>query len=576
MSPWNAQKNQEQDITSAALKELPPEQELEALRARVADLEKRIAEKSVEADALREIGQAIGSMLSMDEILKRVADIVVKVTGTDLCLIYLLEANNKELVLRGASGATKEAVGKVRLKVGEGITGWVAQQGRHVALPREAWRDERFKPVPNLLQDKYQSMLSVPLRGRNDLVGVINVRTNPPHDYTEIQVSLLDSIARQVGGAVENYNEYRRMEQRASQLSTLSEISRTITSDMYLEEILQLIVAMTAESMNFKICSVMLLDENREELVIKATQSRSRAYTKKPNVKLSESVAGRAIIESKPITIRDVRKTPGYQYPDIAKKEGLCSLIALPLSVKKEIIGVLNCYTAHPHEFTDEEISLLTALANQAAISIQNAKLMVRTAVLHEMHHRVKNSLQTIASLLRLQVRMGKFDSPKEALNQSIQRIQSIATVHEMLSSESLDNVSTLKLADQILSATAHGLIPEAQNVTVSVQGDDFPLPSSQATYVALILNELIQNAVEHGLKNHIGTELTVRVSRDEDDITIDVINDGEPLPADFDIKRDRNLGLRIVESLVRDNLMGDYTMTTEDGKTRSRVRFPR
>lgn len=577
MSPWKERKNQEQDATDAALRELPPEQELEALRVRVADLEKCIAEKMLEADALREVGQAIGSMLYIDDMLKKVADIVVKVTGTDFCLIYLLAESGQELVLRGASGEVKDVVGKIRLKVGEGITGWVAQQGQHVVLSREAWRDERFKPVPTLVQDNYQSMLSVPLRGRNDLVGVINVRTNPPHDYTKMQISLLDSIARQVGGAVENYNVYHRMEKRASQLSTLSEISRTITSDLYLEEILQLIVAMTAESMNFKICSVMLLDEDKNELVIKATQSKSRAYTKKPNVTLTESVAGRAIVEAKPITIRDVRKTPGYQYPDIAKKEGLCSLIALPLSVKKEIIGVLNCYTAAPRDFSEEDIGLLTALANQAAISIQNAKLMVQTAVLQEMHHRVKNSLQTIASLLRLQLKIGKFDSPREALTQSINRIQSIAAVHEMLSSENLDNVSIKRLADTILSATARGLLPDARQISMLVDGDDFLLPSGQATYVALILNELVQNAVEHGFSSGIGSELTVRVARDDENTILDVINDGDPLPADFDIKRDRNLGLRIVESLVRDNLMGDFTIATDnDRRTRSSVIFPR
>lgn len=549
---------------------------IELLRARVAELETRIAQKTVEADALREIGQAIGSMLNIDEMLKKVADIVVKVTGTDLCLIYLLNETGKELVLRGASGDTKDVVGKVRLKLGEGVTGWVAQKRTLAVINREAWRDTRFKAVPGFEEDRYQSMLSVPLRGRNDLTGVINVRTNPPHEYTELQVSLLDSVARQVGGAVENYNQYRRMEQRASQLSTLSEISRTITSDLYLEEILQLIVAMTAESMNFRICSIMLLDDSKEELVIKATQSQSRAYIKKPNLKLSESVAGRAITEGQPISILDVRKTPGYQYPDIAKQEGLCSLIALPLSVKKEIIGVLNCYTGSPHKFTEEEISLLTALANQAAISIQNAKLMVQAAVLQEMHHRVKNSLQTIASLLRLQVRVGKFDSPRAALNQSINRIQSIAAVHEMLSSENLDNVNLTKLAENILSATARGLLPDARQVRTAVTGEAFMLPSSQATYVALILNELIQNAVEHGLKGNIGTELIVHVSRDDDNVLIDVTNDGDPLPADFDLKGNRNLGLKIVESLVRDNLMGEFTISSEDGRTRSAVRFPR
>ncbi len=211
-----------------------------ALRARISELEARISEKDLEVDALREVGQAIGSMLDIDEMLKMIADIVIKVTGTDLCLIYLLDSSKRVLILRGGSGVDAGVIGRVRLKVGEGITGWVAREKTHVALSSEPWRDKRFKPVPNLGEDKFQSMLSVPLRGRENLVGVINVRTNPPHDYTSVQISLLDSIARQVGGAVENYMQYRRMEQRASQLSTLSEISKTITSDLYLEEILQL------------------------------------------------------------------------------------------------------------------------------------------------------------------------------------------------------------------------------------------------------------------------------------------------------------------------------------------------
>lgn len=576
MSPWRNRSISEQEATDATLRELPPEQELEALRARVADLERRVAEATLEADALREVGQAIGSMLNIDEMLRQIAEIVVKVTGTDLCLIYLLDETGKELVLRGASGDTKNVVGKIRLKVGEGITGWVAQQGTHVVLPREAWRDSRFKRVPHLRQDTYHSMLSVPLRGQNGLVGVINVRTDPPHEYTRIQISLLDSIARQVGGAVENYNTYRRVEERASRLSTLSEISRRITSDMYLEEILQLIVAMTAETMNFKICSIMLLDESKQELVIKATQSKSRAYTKKPNVKLTESVAGRAVLERRPITIRDVRKTPGYQYPDIARKEGLCSLISLPLMVKNEIIGVLNCYTGTPHEFTDEEINLCTAVANQAAISIQNARLLVQTAVLQEMHHRVKNSLQTIASLLRLQMKLGKVDSLEKALTQSINRIQSIASVHELLSRENLDDVPLRRLAETILTGTVKSLVPEEGSVRLAVEGEDFLLPSGQATYVALILNELVHNAVEHGLKGTVGSELTINISRDEDNCIIEVVNDGEPLPADFDIRRHRNLGLQIVESLVRDNLLGSFDLFSEGKHTKARVTFPR
>ncbi|MFQ3550015.1 MAG: GAF domain-containing protein [Armatimonadota bacterium] len=552
-------------------------EDINALKAEIQSLRIQLEKKQIEADALRETGTAIGSMLNLGDMLNKISDIVTKTLDTDLCMIYLFDLQGNELVLSGASELGRSEIGHLRFKAGEGITGWVAKQGEPVVLNNSPWMDERFVAVPSLGSADYNSMLSVPLRGGSEIVGVINVSTNPPHEYTHSQIELLDSIARQIGGAVENYYKYRRMEQTASQITTLSEISKTITSDLYLEEILQLIVGMTAESMNFKICSIMLLDESKQELVIKATQSKSVAYLRKPNVKLADSVAGRAIIENKPITILDVRKTPGYRYPDLAKEEGLCSLIALPLRVKKEVIGVLNCYTENPHIFTEEEINILTALANQAAMSIHNAKLMVRTAVVQEMHHRVKNSLQTIASLLRLQLKIGKLSSPDEALKQSINRIQSIATVHELLSNENLDDVSSKKLSESILSANAYGLLPDGNEVITKIIGDDIQLHSSQATYVSLILNELIQNAVEHGINNSKGNLIVVEFSQDDINIILEVKNNGVPLSENFNIKDNSKLGLKIVESLVRDNLFGNFELkTVENNITVAKVTFPK
>src|SRR5207245_147677 len=187
---------------------------------------------------------------------------------------------------------------------------------------------------------------------------------------------------------------------------------------------------------------IMLLDEERGELIIKATQSRSHDYVKKPNLKVGESVAGRAVQAGQVLTILDVTQAPDYRFPDIAEKEGLCSLICVPLRVKDRTIGVLNCYTSRPHIFSQAEVDLLTTLANHAAISIANAKLMVRSAIIQEMHHRVKNSLQTVASLLRLQMHRTGGASTEDLLRESINRIVSIATVHDLLAREELDEAS--------------------------------------------------------------------------------------------------------------------------------------
>ncbi len=170
----------------------------------------------------------------------------------------------------------------------------------------------------------------------------------------------------------QNYQVYIK------QIEALSKIANLITSGLYLEELLRLIVNVTAEIMHSKISSLMLLDSDKKELVIRATQSVSDAYNKKPPVKLGEGIAGMVAQANKPIYVLDVKEEPRYINRDIAKKEGLCSLASVPLAVKGRVIGVLNCYTSRKHKFTKPELDVLTALANQTAVAIENAELDLR------------------------------------------------------------------------------------------------------------------------------------------------------------------------------------------------------
>lgn len=167
-------------------------------------------------------------------------------------------------------------------------------------------------------------------------------------------------------------------------IEALSKISKAISSDLYLEDILKLVVTVTAEVMNSRICTLMLLNEKKDKLVIRATQSISEEYIKKDPLKKGEGITWRVIESNSPTVIHDVLKEPGYKYKDIAEKEGLVSLLCMPLAVKNKVIGVLNCYTSRPHKFTKTEISVLTSVANQAAIAIENTELMVKTKVIQE------------------------------------------------------------------------------------------------------------------------------------------------------------------------------------------------
>ncbi|MEK6728166.1 MAG: GAF domain-containing protein [Candidatus Omnitrophota bacterium] len=162
------------------------------------------------------------------------------------------------------------------------------------------------------------------------------------------------------------------------QIEALSKVANLITSGLYLEELLRLIVHVTAEVMNSKVSSLMLLGPEKNELTVRATQSISEAYNKKPNIKLGEGIAGIVARDNKPMAVLDVKEDSRYLNQDIARKEGLCSLASVPLAVKGKVIGVLNCYTSKKHKFSKQELGLLTALANQAAIAIENAELDLR------------------------------------------------------------------------------------------------------------------------------------------------------------------------------------------------------
>jgi len=347
-------------------------------------LRRLLREKTREAEILHQIAETVSGNLDLDCVLRDIMDIAVQVTKADSCLVYLLNSHKDELVLKASLNPHPKLIGRVRLGLGEGITGWVAQQGRTVAIASNASDDSRFKMFHNLPEDRHQAFLSVPLIVKHDIIGVINLQHKQPHRHRPHEVALMTTIGRQVGGAIETARLHAEVTRKARQVETLSEVSATITSGRLLDEILHLLVSMTAQMMGSTTCSIMLLDPERDELKIAATQSLSEMYRSKPNLKVGQSISGRVLKERRPIAVLDVTKDPDYMYSDLARKEGLCSLLSVPMLVKDKPIGVINSYTAHEHLFSQEERKVLQSVANQAAIAIENTSLMEKSFEMQE------------------------------------------------------------------------------------------------------------------------------------------------------------------------------------------------
>jgi len=337
-------------------------------------LKDQLKEKDREIAVLHEIARVVSSSPGLDELLQKFCLMITEQIKADSVLIYLFDENRDELILRGSDNPMSQNIGKVKLKLGEGVTGWVAEKRKIAAISRHASEDPRFKAFSSLQEDRYEAFMSVPITLKDELVGVMNIHHRKPHSHSPLEVKLAERISEEIAEAIGHVELHEVAQKKTRQIETLARMSQTIAQGAYIREILQLIVSMTAEMMGSKICSLMLLDEKGRDLKIEATQSLSDEYKSKPPVPVKQSVSGRAILEKRPIKVPDVSKDPQYTYPDIARKEHLKSLLVVPMMVKDKPIGVLNCYTAQLHEFSPEEVQLVQAVANQAGVAIEHTR----------------------------------------------------------------------------------------------------------------------------------------------------------------------------------------------------------
>ena len=197
-------------------------------------------------------------------------------------------------------------------------------------------------------------------------------------------------------------------------------------------------------------------------------------------------------------------------------------------------------------------------------------------AIMQEMHHRIKNNLQTVADLLSLEMSRNPRPEVHESLRDSITRIKSIAASHEMLSVESVGVTDISELSKRVVETTRRSMVRPDQRIQVRVTGSDVYLGSKQATAFALVLNELVSNAIEHGFRARISGRIEVELDWDGSDVWMRVQDDGAGLPAGFDLKTSRGLGLQIARTLVEKDLRGRLALTSNDEGTTAWVLFQR
>jgi two-component sensor histidine kinase/putative methionine-R-sulfoxide reductase with GAF domain len=450
---------------------------------------------------------AVNSTLDLEELFDLVARKVAEALEADACFVYLYDERAGELVLRATYGTrVEEMTRQPRMRPGEGITGTAAAERAPIMIPRDAHLDPRFKGFPNLPEDRYSSILAVPVLAKDRLEGALNVRTERPRVFSDAEIDLLMAIAGQVAQAIENAKLYDHAQRRVRELEALARISEAVSESLYLEESLEAIVKTTMAALDAS-GAALVLEDGR----IAWPEGRAGAHA-----------------------------------------------VRVPLRWKGRQIGELVCDRDTP--FSDDEERLLASIAHHAAVALEHGRAVMRGVLAQEIHHRVKNNLQTVASLLRLQARANDGD-PRKALDDSVNRILAIAAVHEVLTERRDDDVDLGELVDRLRAMLVQGL---GGSKRVDARIEPVALHGARATALALVFSELLQNALEHG-----GDEVRVELARANGRVVLTVADNGDG--AD---QAEEGTGLSIVRALVRDELKGTLSLST-DGGLRAEVAFP-
>jgi two-component sensor histidine kinase len=344
-------------------------------------------------------------------------------------------------------------------------------------------------------------------------------------------------------------------ERSARHLRLLTETIAAVNSSLDLDLVFASIASKVAAALDTDACFVYLYDEVADRLELRATHgTRFDDPANRPRMRLGEGITGTAAAEGNPIMIeRAAHLDPRFvSFPNLPEDE-YESILAVPVLARDRLEGALNVRTRLPRAFADDEIELLCAIAGQVGQAIENAKLYQRSQrrvseleslALREIHHRIKNNLQTVASLLRLQARAVGDTPSRRALDESVDRILSIAAVHDLLSATRADEVDCRDLLGRLEATLGHGL----GGRVVESRLEPLELSGPRATALALVFCELFANAVEHG-RGRIRVELR----RDGASAELSIADEG-PGPGAL---REDGLGLTIAHELVREELRG-------------------
>lgn len=327
---------------------------------------------------LYQVGNVIHSTLEPQEALQLILDEAVRLVSATSGSTVLLNPMNGLLEIHASKGLPPGA-GNLKLRLGEGVTGWVARTGQPARVG-DVTRDPRYVMV----RPEVRSELAVPLEVNGEVRGVLNVDSDRLEAFNAQDQELLEALAAQAAKVIHHTWLYEQLRLKVSLFESLASVSQAINSALNLDDALKVITREACVLMRVKMCSLVLLDETRQWLDLRASCGAGPAYLNKPRLSVEESLVGSVVRRRKPLQVENAQNSSRYQSVGTARREGLVALLSVPLLFAGEAIGALSVYTGRPYVFSNEEIRILSALADLSAIAIERARLHERVVDVEE------------------------------------------------------------------------------------------------------------------------------------------------------------------------------------------------
>jgi two-component sensor histidine kinase len=397
-------------------------------------------------------------------------------------------------------------------------------------------------------------------------------------------------LSRDIAARKQNEETLR---QRNRELALLNQVSQTFVSTLDLDQVLTLILEEVRRLLGVVACSIWLIDPETDDLVCRQVTDPQSDIVRGWRLPKGQGLVGWVAQHGQSLNVPDTEVEERH-FKGVDAQTGLVlrSILSVPLRAKKGVIGVIQVVDEVKNRFTPADLQLMESLATTAAIAIENARLYetaqemqkqtqqdaeTKAMLLKEVNHRVKNNLAAIAGILYIEKRHAEQSSDwrtyQTLVDDLINRIEGLATVHRLLSASEWSPLPLSELAEQVIHSALQTLPPDKQVIT-TVSSSPVQVTPRQANNLAMVINELTTNIVKYALPERETVRITIHIEQEDETVLFEFRDDGPGFPVEVLDSERWNIGMYLIHNIVCGDLRGEMNLSNDHGAVTA-IRFP-